>query len=159
MTLPESVLRAIREECLRCHPAEACGLLIADAQGAPQFVAIQNIAGTQEGRRTSSRSGRDGYVMDPKAMMRALNDAEDSGGRLAAIVHSHPEVGAYFSKEDRDMALGGGDEPLWPGVEYLVVSVRTLEGKSSVDDARLYRWNQAKRDFDESQIKEITTLS
>ena len=39
------------------------------------------------GASTSSRSTRDGYVMDPKAMMNALQSAEDSGGGLLAIVY------------------------------------------------------------------------
>jgi hypothetical protein len=46
------------------------------------------------------------------------------------------------------MALGGGDEPLWPGVRYLVVSVRS----GIVDDARVYTWDAGKRDFLEAQI-------
>ncbi len=50
------------------------------------------------------------------------------------------------------MALGGGDEPLWPGVQYLVVSVR----KGQVDGARIYAWDSARRDFSESEVAGIT---
>jgi proteasome lid subunit RPN8/RPN11 len=135
-----------------CYPAEGCGLVFEEANGALTFRPIPNIAGSTD---TSSRTARDGYVMDPKALLGALQETEDSGGRLWAIVHSHPDVGAYFSKEDREMALGGGDEPLWPGVHYLVVSVRS----TGVDGARLYTWDAEKRDFREQEVTEITSVS
>ena len=74
--------------------------------------------------------------------------AEDAGGRLWGIVHSHPDVGAYFSSEDREMAMGGGAEPLWPGVAYLVVSVR----QGAVDGLRIYTWDSLASDFVEEQV-------
>ena len=86
--------------------------------------------------------------MEPRSLLAALEDAESNGGALAVIVHSHPDVGAYFSKEDREMALGGGDEPLWPGVQYLVISCR----RAGVDAARLFTWDAARRDFIEEQV-------
>ena len=86
--------------------------------------------------------------MDPRALLGALQEAERSGGALVVIVHSHPDVCAYFSKEDRDMALGGGAEPLWPGVQYLVISCR----REGVDDARLFTWDAGRGDFSEEQV-------
>jgi hypothetical protein len=50
------------------------------------------------------------------------------------------------------MALGGADEPLWPGVRYLVVSIR----KGITDAARLYTWDDTSRNFLEEEITEIT---
>jgi proteasome lid subunit RPN8/RPN11 len=146
--LPDGVLREIAAHAHSTYPAECCGIVISDRDGAPTFVPIVNIAGTAEAQGTSQRNGRDGYVMDPKALLAALSRAEEGGGALRVIVHSHPDVGAYFSKEDRDMALGGGTGPLWPGVDYLVVSCR----RSGVDDARLYSWDEKRSDFDEKQV-------
>ncbi len=134
-----------------CYPAEGCGLILADARGALSFRPIRNIAGSAEATATSARSLRDGYVMEPKALLAALDEAERAGGGLYAIAHSHPDVGAYFSREDRHMALGGGEEPLWPGVRYLVVSVR----KGTVDGARLYTWDAGARDFSEEEVPGI----
>ena len=146
------LLPAMAAEASLRYPEEACGLLLEGRGGALRFVAVPNIAGTAVGSQTSTRSGRDGYVMEPKALMAALGAAEDEGGGLRAIVHSHPDVGAYFSREDKDMALAGGDEPLWPGVDYLVISCRA----GRCDDARLYRWDAAARDFTELQIAGVT---
>ena len=144
------LLAAIALECQSRYPAEACGLVLSNGSGALRFAAIPNIAGTSAASGTSSRTGRDGYVMEPARLMAELEQAESSGGALVGIVHSHPDVGAYFSREDREMALGGGREPLWPGVDYLVVSCRT----GQADDARLYRWDPRRGDF----LEEILPL-
>lgn len=149
--MTEGLLRAIAAHARSTYPAEGCGLILADRAGVSRFEPIANVAGASA---ISTRTARDGYVMDPKAVLAALQSADDQGGRLVAIVHSHPDVGACFSREDRLMALGGGTEPLWPGVQYLVVSVR----KGVVDDARLYLWEDARRDFLETQVPEIAGL-
>lgn len=148
-------LREIAAHLRSCYPAEGCGLLLEDARGTLRFAPIANIAGTAGAQATSRRTGRDGYVMEPKVLLSTLEAAEQAGERLYAIVHSHPDVGAYFSREDRDMALAGGDEPLWPGVRYLVVSVRS----GTVDGARLYTWDGARRDFLEQEVPEIASFS
>ncbi len=137
------LLPAIALECQLRYPAEACGLILSSASGGLRFAAIPNIAGTSAASGTSSRTGRDGYVMDGPRLLAELEQAESTGGALVGIAHSHPDVGAYFSREDREMALGGGLEPLWPGVDYLVVSCRA----GRTDDARLYRWDPTRGDF------------
>jgi adenylyltransferase/sulfurtransferase len=148
----DAALPAIAAHARACYPAECCGLVLQDAAGAFRFVAIPNVAGSRQGQETSTRTQRDGYVMDSKALLSTLEENDKQGGILHTIVHSHPDVGAYFSNEDRNMALGGGAEPLWPGVRYLVVSVRN----AAVDGARLYSWDPAKRDFTEEDIPAIT---
>jgi adenylyltransferase/sulfurtransferase len=149
--LTPELLRAIAREVERAYPAEACGLLFAPAAGGLRWLPVPNVAGTEQGKGTSARGQNDGYVMDPAVLLPALEAAEREGARLAAIVHSHPDVGAYFSREDKDMALGGGAAPLWPGVDYLVVSCRARR----VDDARFYTWDNAASDFTETQLPEM----
>ena len=142
------LMAGIASHARSTYPAECCGLVVAGGAGALRYVPIANIAGTAAAAANSQRSRLDGYVMDPKALLAALAEAEQEGGGLAAIVHSHPDVGPYFSREDRDMALGGGDGPLWPGVQYLVISCK----ESGVDAARLYTWDPLRRDFVEEQV-------
>jgi proteasome lid subunit RPN8/RPN11 len=144
----EPLMPAMAAHARSTYPAECCGVVLADGAGVPRFVPIPNVAGTDAAAETSTRTRRDGYVMDPRALLGALQEAERSGGALLVIVHSHPDVGAYFSKEDRDMALGGGAEPLWPGVQYLVISCR----REGVDDARLFTWDAGRGDFSEEQV-------
>ncbi len=140
-----ALLAALGAHAASVYPAECCGVLLDDAAGALRYQPIANVAGTAAGAGTSTRTARDGYVMDPLGLMNAIEGAEARGGGLRAIVHSHPEVGAYFSAEDQRAALGGGDEPLWPGIEYLVISCR--KGRS--DDFRIYRWDAVSKAFHE----------
>lgn len=144
----QPLLSAIVAHARSTYPLECCGLVLEDSAGALRFVPIENVAGTAAAAGNSQRSRRDGYVMDPKALLAALSEVEERGGRLAAIVHSHPDVGAYFSREDREMALGGASEPLWPDVQYVVVSCKD----TGVDAARLYTWDGGRRDFSEEQV-------
>ena len=83
-----------------------------------------------------------------------MEAADQAGESLHAIVHSHPDVGAYFSREDRQKAVTDEGEPLWPGVCYLVVSVR----EGLVDGARLYTWDAAAGEFREEEVPEIVSL-
>ena len=146
--LGPALCAAMSAHAAAAYPGECCGVLTSDGSGALRYVPIDNVAGTSAAQGTSERTVRDGYVMDPKGLMAALDEAERAGGGLAAIVHSHPDVGAYFSAEDRRAALGGGEEPLWPGIEYVVISCRS----GAVDAARLYRWDAAARDFHEQEV-------
>ena len=138
-------LKDIAAHMRACYPAEGCGLVLEDAKGALTFRPIPNIAGASD---LTTRTQEDGYAMDPKAQFLAIDAAERAGGRLYAIVHSHPDVGAYFSNEDKAKALDDGGEPLWPGVQYLVVSVRN----GAVDAVRLYTWDPGGRDFIEEEL-------
>jgi adenylyltransferase/sulfurtransferase len=142
--IPAKVLGEMAAHACSTYPAECCGLLL-EAGGEIMFRPIANVAGSTE---ISSRGQRDGYVMDPKAQLAALQEIESKGGGLWGIVHSHPDVGAYFSKEDKDMALGGGSEPLWPGVRYVVISVRG----GQVDGARIFSWDPSRRDFSGGEL-------
>jgi len=153
--IPPQVLREMAAHAQKTYPAECCGLLLAASDGSLRFQPIANVAGTPGGAGTSTRTARDGYVMDPKQLLSTLQAAEEQGGSLWAIVHSHPDVGAYFSREDREMALGGGQEPLWPGVRYLVISARS----AGVDGAKLFTWDGAAGDFREDEVAGISTLS
>jgi adenylyltransferase/sulfurtransferase len=153
--IPTEVLRQVATHASSTYPAECCGLLIEDRSGKLRFQPIRNVAGTAEGAATSARTQRDGYVMDPGELLEALEAAEQEGGRLWAIVHSHPDAGAYFSREDKNMALAGGDSPLWPGVRYLVVSVRA----GRVDAACIYDWDEGRKDFREEQVPGMSALS
>jgi proteasome lid subunit RPN8/RPN11 len=50
--------------------------------------------------------------MEPRAQLVALEAAELAGERLRDMFHSHADVGAYLSEEDRTMALTDEGEPL-----------------------------------------------
>ena len=78
------LLQAMAAHAEKAYPAECCGVLVSDSVGGLQYIAIENIAGSAAGAATSTRTVRDGYVMDPKGLMDALASAEEKGGGLRA---------------------------------------------------------------------------
>jgi proteasome lid subunit RPN8/RPN11 len=89
------------------------------------------------------RDARTAYRMDDREVLRVHREADEAGWEFVMFYHSHPDHDAYFSAMDRARALGPGQEPLWPGANYLVVSVR--EGRAH--DARYYVWDDGRKDF------------
>ena len=120
-----SLLRQLVAEGEARYPDEACGLVFEGLTG-KRVLAMANALDRYHARDPDHfpRTARTGYLMDPREQLAALEAAEQAGDRLCAIFHSHADVGAYFSEEDRTMALIDEGEPLHPGVEYLVLSVR-----------------------------------
>jgi proteasome lid subunit RPN8/RPN11 len=86
--------------------------------------------------------------MDPLEQLRVLREADDRGWEALAFYHSHPDHAAYFSAMDRERALMADGEPLWPGANYLVVSV--MGGR--VCGTACYRWDAAHREFREHPV-------
>ena len=88
------------------------------------------------------RTAAEGYFMDPAEMMRLERSLAAQGRAVKVIVHSHVDVGAYFSQEDKTRALWAG-EPLLPGIVYLVCGVQARQP----DGAILDWFDEATRDF------------
>jgi proteasome lid subunit RPN8/RPN11 len=80
--LPERVLQAIREHAKECYPLESCGVVVVK-RGKPVYIACRNIA--SEGN----------FAIHPEDYA----DAEDKG-KIALIVHSHPNVAPRPSPSD-----------------------------------------------------------
>lgn len=118
-------LNAIIGHAERDYPNEACGFVFAGPRG-ERAVEIPNVVDRYHVRDPVRfpRTAQTAYLMDPKAQIEAMEAAEKAGEKLVVVYHSHADVGAYFSDEDKAQALSAGGEPLLPGVEYLVLSVR-----------------------------------
>ena len=95
------------------------------------------------------RSPREGYHLDPMAFMKLQKRLEAEGSRVRAIFHTHPDVGAYFSEEDRRQATWDG-RPLYPGVVYLVCGIKG----GRPDGAVVAVYNEASGGFDVSDVAE-----
>jgi adenylyltransferase/sulfurtransferase len=125
----EALLVALNH-CEAAYPSEGCGVFIQTADGSLAALPLANAIDHYHRRDPARfpRTSASGYLFNPAEQQRVFEAAERSGGRIAAIFHSHPDRGAYFSEEDKVNALAAG-EPLFPGVEYLVVSV--VSGRSA----------------------------
>jgi proteasome lid subunit RPN8/RPN11 len=131
----------IAAECAASYPNEACGLFVGKSWDSFELVSMENVQDRYHERdpQRYPRTARTAYLMHPLR----LNEHVERGGGLLAIWHSHCEVGAYFSDEDVKVALGGGEEPLWGGTAYLVMSCRSRR----VDGAKWFWWDAASRQF------------
>ncbi len=129
------------------YPNEGCGLIFSGPNGLrirPMQNAYDKYHRVDPER--FPRTSRTAYLFDPKEDLIVQREAESTGERVHCVFHSHGDVGAYFSQEDRAMAAPDG-EPLLPGVCYLVVAVD--QGKSTA--AKLFVWEGG--DFREFPVR------
>ncbi len=116
---------------------ESCGLVLARGE-AREVLEVPNVADRWHAANPHQhpRTVRDGSVRDPTALLAVLRSLEGSGGRIAAVWHSHVDAGARFSEEDLAEALVAG-VPVLPGVEYVVVGLRGGRAR----EVRAYRFD------------------
>lgn len=132
---------ALADHAMAWYPRECCALVVA-GPGGPEAILADNLADTWHARDPEGfpRTAREAYLLDPMLLVRA----EAAGKPVLAVVHSHVEVGAYFSDEDARLATApGGDAPLFPGVEYVVLDARA----DGVHGFTAFAWSDAERAF------------
>ncbi len=142
---PELVAR-LAALCEAEPEREVCGFLLRRG-GALHVVPVPNAADRYHAADPARfpRTSRDSYLMDPKEQLRIHRELEAWGGEIAAVWHSHVEVGAYFSAKDRADAVVEG-QPTVPGAEYLVLGVRG----GRVTEVKRFRWDG--KDFGEAEL-------
>ena len=127
VVLSPELLEVVAAHAEASYPKEACGVILG-RPGAPELVKVVPLENVQDHHHQADpaafpRDGRDAFRVDERERMRVLDQAEGEGLVERVLFHSHCDVGAYFSPEDRAMAVQQGVE-LMPGVVHLVVSVR-----------------------------------
>ncbi len=148
---------AARAHAQETYPAECCGLLL--APGAGPDTGAEAEAPTAAIYRRCDNTQRQDPALDPDGAARGAETAfhldggqivraEREGFEIRGIVHSHPDHDAYFSAMDRQVATWqlGDDlppEPAYPGVSYLVISVRA----GVAGDQRWFLWDDGAGDF------------
>ena len=146
LTIPQHLLQQCFAHGAGTYPEEGCGLLSGPAEGdaVDGYHPIANILNQMhaEDPQRYPRTGVDGYFMDPREMMRLERELAKQGRRVKVIFHTHVDVGAYFSAEDKTRALWAG-EPLLPGMVYLVCGVKQRQP----DGAILAWFDDAAKDF------------
>ncbi len=145
--LTEEQLNEIVRQAEAGYPEEICGIVVGKP-GSPetyQVRQVRNIANQERQQDTVGveRDARTAYRMDDREVLRVLREADEAGWDVVTFYHSHPDHDAYFSAMDRDRALRADHEPLWPGANYLVVSVR----RGRAQEARYFAWDDARKDF------------
>ncbi len=146
LTIPKPLLERCFAHGAATYPEEGCGVLSGPAGGdtVDGWHVIANVLNAMhaEDPQRYPRTAAEGYFMDPAAMMRLEKSLAAQGRAVKVIFHTHVDVGAYFSQEDKTRALWAG-EPLLPGIVYLVCGVRQRQP----DGAILAWFDEATRDF------------
>jgi len=88
--------------------------------------------------------------MDPLELDQVIRQSEQSGRRLKAFYHSHPDHDAYFSAEDKAFASPFG-EPIYPDATQVVISIYNR----AVKVIRAFEWSAERADFNEVPIDRI----
>lgn len=150
MKLARRLLEEVLREGERAYPEEACGFLTGAKGAVERVVPIANAAEKMKAERPDefTRDARRGYVMDPQQQLRAMQAEDRAGREILAIYHSHADVGAYFSEEDRRRAAPDG-EPLFPDVLWLVADVRAAKGLG----AKVFAWSASALGFVEEPLE------
>lgn len=129
---------ALNEHAMAWFPKEACALLVERDSG-PGAILAENEQDRLHERDPASypRSAETAYSLNPLL----IQQLQDDGDRLVAIVHSHCRVGAYFSDKDQaDAQCPFSDEPapLHPGVDYVVLDAQD----NGVRGYEIFSWSQ-----------------
>jgi [CysO sulfur-carrier protein]-S-L-cysteine hydrolase len=125
--IPPEMLAAIYRQARAEFPKECCGYVLGAGADA-ELVACENFQDKLHALdpETWPRTGENGYQIYGKALRR-LVDSFDGPKPATLVYHSHPRVGAYFSREDTDAAIAAGLP-----VDYLVIDVQDDEVRGAV---------------------------
>ena len=145
--LSQDHLGEIHKHALDEYPYECCGIIagLTDAEENDILFRCTNIQNKlhEMDPETYPRDAKTAYNIDPRELFKVFTEIESKGMILKAFYHSHPDHDAYFSDEDKKMALFDG-EPTYPDAKHLVISVYN----NIVKDEALFGWNFKTRSFE-----------
>ena len=144
-----ATLESLHAHALETYPEECCGFVLSDGE-VETVRRITNVQNVMHEKYPDEfvRDARTAYFMDPKELFAVQREIDGGEWEIKAMYHSHPDHDAYFSPEDKKVALGGGDQPMYPGVVYLVMSVYDRQIRSM----RAVEWDDEERDFVEVRV-------
>ncbi len=110
--MPRRIYQQLLDHARHEYPLEACGLLAGRDAAVRVYYPMTN----------TDASGEH-FMMDPKEQFAAVKAIRQTGRRLLAIFHSHPETPARLSDEDIRLALT-------PGVAHVILSLQQQHSPS-----------------------------
>ena len=145
--LSQENLAEKRKHSLEEYRYECCGIVIGLAESKDDDILfrctnIQNKLHEMD-PEAYPRDAKTAYNIDPRELFEIFNQIKTKGMTLKIFYHSHPDHDAYFSDEDKRMALFNR-EPTYPDAKYLVVSVYN----KVVRDEAWFEWNSQTRSFE-----------
>ena len=149
--ITQGLLEQMHRHAIEEYPLECCGIIIGKSGGGSEDILfqctnIQNKLHEQDPEKFV-RDARTAFYIEPRELIKILKEVEQRGMEIKTFYHSHPEHDAYFSEEDKTMALFD-NEPVYPNASYLVISVYDRKVKNQA----LFAWNPLKKLFDEQKL-------
>ena len=150
--ISETAWNEISRHAEETFPEECCGVLLSNGitDRAQRLRNIQNELHALD-PKTHPRTAAIAYNMDCRVLDSLLLEARKIGYTLKGFYHSHPNHGAYFSKEDRDAATPFG-EPTYPEAWQIVVSIYDR----CVREILAFTWSEGKKDFVEIPCEKVS---
>ena len=147
LSTPKNFLEQIRLQAEHDYPHETCGVLVGPVKEKEKITAIYPCRNVQDEYHALDsvsfpRTARTAYFIEPRDLLRIQRENREKGCEMRVIYHSHVDAGAYFSEEDQRIALSEG-RPAYPGVVYLVVSVRG----GNAGEVAFFCWNEIRKAF------------
>ena len=145
--LEKKQLDEIHQHAVEEYPFECCGIVVGHPNHNEEDVVyrcenIQNKLHEMD-PETYTRDAKTAYNIDPQELLKVFSEIESKRMMLKAFYHSHPDHDAYFSDEDKKMALFDG-EPTYPNAKHLVISVYN----NIVKDEAWFGWSTKTRSFE-----------
>lgn len=149
--LADDTLAEAREHALAEYPNECCGIVIGKPDDPKNDIVFQctNIQNQlhEQDPENFPRDARTAYFIDPRELLGIMKKAAEQDLAIKLFYHSHPEHDAYFSEEDKLMALFD-NEPTYPDARYLVISVYNRE----IRDQAFFEWNPETGTFEKLSL-------
>ena len=141
----KEVLSQIYSHAEKEYPGECCGWVILNKDNSMTYTASVNLQDKYHKLDPENypRTSKDAFLMDVLKLSRAVEEARENQGRLYCIVHSHIDVGAYFSTEDKKQMTDPSGEQVYPSDCYLVTSIQ--DGKHTED--AVFFFDDSEKDF------------
>ncbi|MBH8554957.1 Mov34/MPN/PAD-1 family protein [Nostocaceae cyanobacterium CENA357] len=117
--LSDSALERVYLHSRHSYPEECCGFILND--GVKECENVQNKLHKLDPFKYP-RTARTAFTFSFEDLL-FLDRSFNSNNPVRIIYHSHPDLGAYFSDEDRNHAIIDG-EPIYP-VKHLVIDVQS----------------------------------
>jgi len=112
VSLSATVLEAIHAHAVRAYPEEGAGLLLGAFDG--DVRRVTRLLPLDNHFRPESRTRR--YLISPRDLLAAEDEAEHLGLEVVGVFHSHPDHPARASEFDTQWAL--------PVYSYVITQVR-----------------------------------
>lgn len=125
MGIPARILNEICEHALKESPNECCGLILGDGDERYQRAfRCRNDMDQHHARDPENhpRDAKSAFWMNESDQLRAQNQAEEAGGYVTAVYHSHVGAGVYLSEMDLEYA----ENELfpYPAADQIVIAVQ-----------------------------------